>query len=106
MSFSQIVIYLFCPQKLKDFALLEAMSYGNCCLISNIPENMEALNGLGYVFKNKNIEDLSKKLEFLIMNPEKVNCVKKQAKAYVLENYLWDNIAIKFEELYKDVLSE
>lgn len=101
--------YLFVlPSEIEGLpiALLEAMSYGNCCLVSDIPENIEAINGLGYVFKNKNIEDLFQKLEFLLENPEKVSWVKEQAKAYVLENYSWDNIAIKFEELYKEVLSE
>ena len=35
-------------------ALLEAMSYGNACLVSDIPENIEALNGLGFTFRTKN----------------------------------------------------
>ena len=34
-------------------ALLEAMSYGNACLVSDIPENIEALNGLGFTFRTK-----------------------------------------------------
>lgn len=87
-------------------ALLEAMSYGNCCLVSDIPENLEALNGFGYTFKRKDINDLADKLDFLIGNVSYVNRVKSQAKNFVLKNYSWDLIASKMEALYLRLLEE
>jgi len=86
-------------------ALLEAMSYGNCCLVSDIPENLEALNGLGYCFKNKDVGDLAIKLDFLLNNRQNAGQFRKSAKAYVIDNYSWDDISLQFESLYKNLLN-
>lgn len=87
-------------------ALLEAMSYGNCCLVSDIPENIEAIDKFGYTFKNKDVFDLKNKLEFLLKNVDAVNSIKEKAKEYVINNFSWDSIAEKFENLYKEVVNE
>ncbi len=104
--FSNCCIFVL-PSEIEGLstALLEAMSYGNCCLISDISENLEALNNLGYSFRNKDVDDLSKKLEFLINNSEAVELVKERSKKYVLENYSWDNIASQFEDLYQKLVN-
>lgn len=104
--FSNCYIFVL-PSEVEGLptALLEAMSYGNCCLVSDIPENLEALNGLGYCFKNKDEGDLAIKLDFLLNNRESANQFKEKAKSYVIDNYSWDDIALKFESLYENLLS-
>ncbi len=100
--------YLFVlPSEIEGLptVLLEAMSYGNCCLVSDIPENREALNNFGYTFKNKDVADLSIKLRFLIENANAVNSVKENAKKHVLLHYSWDNIAIEIENLYLSLVN-
>lgn len=100
--------YLFVlPSEIEGLptVLLEAMSYGNCCLVSDISENLEALNDFGYSFRNTDVNSLTEKLKYLISNPNAVETVKKHAREYVLENYLWDKIADEFEKLYKTVLN-
>ncbi|RJO62168.1 glycosyltransferase [candidate division WS5 bacterium] len=84
--------------------LLEAMSYGNCCLVSDIPENLEALNSSGYTFKNKDVNDLTEKMAVLINNREAVEEKKERAKKHVLGYYAWDNIALQLENLYEKLL--
>lgn len=99
--------YLFVlPSEIEGLstALLEAMSYGNCCLVSDIPENVEVIKDYGYTFRSKDINDLYEKLKFLIDNPDAVKSVKEQAKRHVLEHYTWDKIALQFEELYQQLL--
>ncbi len=99
--------YLFVlPSELEGLptVLLEAMSYGNCCLVSDIPENVEAIDKYGYTFKNKNIDDLCEKLNFLLQNKDAVELVKQKAKEYVLKNFSWDKIAESFEKIYKNLL--
>ena len=99
--------YLFClPSTLEGLpiALLEAMSYGNCCLVSNIPENKEAINNCGYIFDNRNIRDLRRKLRNLIKNPEDVELKKEISRKHVLQHYSWDNIANQMETLYFSIL--
>jgi glycosyltransferase involved in cell wall biosynthesis len=99
--------YLFVlPSEIEGLptALLEAMSYGNCCLVSDIPENLEAMNDFGFTFKNMDTADLAKKLTGLIHDPDKVGSIKKQAKDHVLKNHSWDRIADDFEQLYTRLL--
>ncbi len=99
--------YLFVqPSEMEGLpiSLLEAMSYGNCCLASDIPENLEVLDGLGYVFRNKDVADLSAKLGYLINNADAVEMVKERAKTFVLENYHWDRIALQLEGIYERLL--
>ena len=101
--------YLFVlPSEIEGLptSLLEAMSYGNCCLVSDVPENLEALNGLGYAFRNKDVEDLMARLTFLVDNRGAVEEHKKAAQDYVLSNYSWDDIAAQFEKFYKEVLNQ
>ena len=104
--FSNCYIFVL-PSELEGLpiALLEAMSYGNCCLVSDIPENLEAISNYGYTFKNRDVEDLASKLEFLINHHEAVNSFKETAREYVLQNYSWDKIASDFEELYVNLIN-
>jgi glycosyltransferase involved in cell wall biosynthesis len=104
--FSNCYIFVL-PSELEGLpiALLEAMSYGNCCLVSDIPENIEAICSYGFTFKNRNADDLASKLEFLINHHEAVNSVKGAAREYVLQNYSWDEIAHRFETLYIDLIN-
>jgi glycosyltransferase involved in cell wall biosynthesis len=100
--------YLFVlPSEIEGLptALLEAMSYGNCCLVSDVPENLEALNRFGYAFRNKDVYDLKDKLAFLIKNRSAVEQFKKEVGDYVIRNYCWDHIATLFEKFYEDVLN-
>ena len=99
--------YLFClPSTIEGLpiALLEAMSYGNCCLASDIPENLEAIKQFGFSFKNRNVSDLRTVLKDLLEHPEKVNSKKYSARKHVIANYSWDMISKKMEELYLQLL--
>lgn len=99
--------YLFVlPSEIEGLptALLEAMSYGSICLASDIPENLEALNGFGYTFKSRDLDDLTDKLRNLLNNTIDRGLVEK-AKNHVMENHSWDRIADRFEALYKKVLN-
>jgi len=87
-----------------SIALLEAMSYSNCCLVSDIPENREAIGGCGFTFKNENIADLRDNLQKLIDDNELRISVAEKASKRVAELYNWDKIALKFEEMYSQMV--
>jgi len=100
--------YLFClPSTLEGLpvALLDAMNYGNCCLASDIPENLEALEDYGYTFRNRNPDDLTKVLRDLINEPHKVNAKKKPAQEHVRSHYSWDRVAEEFEKFYENIIT-
>jgi len=101
--------YLFClPSTLEGLpvALLDAMNYGNCCLSSDIPENLEVIEGYGYTFKNRSQESLREKLSFLIEHPELVEGMKKTAQDHVRNTYSWDRVANQMEDLYKSIIKK
>lgn len=87
-----------------SLALLEAMSYGNCVLVSDIPENLEAIGESGVTFKNKDCCDLAAKIDYLEKDPALVHEYRQKAEACVRATYNWDRVASRFEQLYSAVL--
>lgn len=81
-------------------ALLEAMSYGNCCLVSDIPENTEVVKDKAVIFEKGNVIQLTDRLQELLDDPELVNLYKKQASSYILEHYNWDLIVEQMLRIY------
>lgn len=96
--------YVYClPSDVEGMplSLLEAMSYGNCCLVSDIEECVEVVEDKAVVFKKGNIEDLKEKLEKLINDRSLVEVYKKKAADYILEKYNWNNVVRKTLEIYR-----
>ena len=85
-------------------ALLEAMSYGICVLVSDIPANLEVGLPETRYFKCGDLNDLKKKILFHINR--KIN---KNEKAYfklqIKEKYDWARIAEQTIKVYEDTLS-
>ena len=81
-------------------ALLEAMSYGNCCLISDIPENTEVVGEYAEWFKKGDSKDLQMKLQYLLDNENVVNDYKDKAADYILNRYDWDKVVDQMLEVY------
>ena len=81
-------------------SLLEAMSYGNCCLVSDIPECADVVEDKALLFGKSDEDDLRDKLQVACDCPEKVAEYKKQAADYICEKYNWDEVVKKTTELY------
>lgn len=97
--------YLFVlPSDVEGMAmgLLEAMSYGNCCLVSDIPENMEVVQDHAVSFHRGDSEDLREKLVYLLENEEIVKKYKKESSRYICSKYNWDDVVDRTIEAYKD----
>ena len=96
--------YIYClPSDLEGMplSLLEAMSYGNCCLTSNIDECAEVLQDKGVTFKKSDVIDLTKILQDLCDDKKRVKKYKESAQDYILEKYNWDDVVDKTLELYE-----
>jgi glycosyltransferase involved in cell wall biosynthesis len=89
-----------------SLALLEAMSYGRCCLVSDIRENVEPLGGTGYSFRSGDVEDLCSKLQWLAVSPPLVQAVRAGARERVRREYSWEAVVDKIEDLYARVRSQ
>ena len=101
--YSNAYIYVL-PSDLEGMplSLLEAMSYGNCCLTSDIPECTEVVEDKAVAFKKGNIEDLKDKLQYLSDNPDIVQKYKETASDFICNKYNWEDIVDKTLKLYKE----
>lgn len=95
--------YIYClPSDLEGMpiSLLEAMSYGNCCLTSDISECTETCESNAMYFKKSNTDDLKSKLENLLSNKDIVEKYKSSTIEFV-SKYNWDDVTNQTLELYK-----
>ena len=82
-------------------SLLEAMSYGRCCVTSDIPECASVLAGSGKTFKHGDVDDLLRVLTGLINAPEFTGDLGEAAKSHVLSTYDWDSVVERTLEIYR-----
>lgn len=100
--YSNAYIYTL-PSDLEGMplSLLEAMSYGNCCLTSDIPECTEVVEDKALIFKKSDVDDLRNCLQDACDHPEKVWELKKQAADFICEKYNWDDVVEETMKLYR-----
>jgi len=101
--------YLFAlPSNLEGMSnsLLEAMSYGCCCLVSDIPENTEVVGDHAVCFRKGDVDDLCAKLQVLLCDPARVQAYQNAAAPFILERYNWDRVVDQMLEIYEGHIVE
>ncbi len=100
--YSNAYIYVL-PSDLEGMplSLLEAMSYGNCCLVSDIAECTEVVEDKAVLFKKSDIKELQEKLQRLCENKATVRKYKEGTADYICEKYKWENVVEKTVKLYR-----
>ena len=96
--------YLFVlPSDVEGMAvsLLEAMSYGNCCLVSDIKENTEVVETHAVTFRKGDISDLREKLKELLSDAEQVAKIKSESADFICGKYHWDSVVEETMSLYR-----
>ncbi len=97
--------YLFVlPSDVEGMAvcLLEAMSYGNCCLVSDIEENTEVVGEYAATFAKGNVVSLRTALKELLKNQELHDRYAAQSRDYICERFDWDVMTAETLELYRN----
>ena len=79
-------------------SLLEAMSYGKNCLISDIDENMQVCGKYATVFKKGDLDDLKDKLNMCLDEENRYD--ENEISKYILDRYNWDDVVEQTERLY------
>jgi glycosyltransferase involved in cell wall biosynthesis len=87
-----------------SLALLDAMGAGVCVLASDIPENLEVVEGAGFTFKCGDVADLRRMLAMLISDPLMRKAAERTAQQRIREKYLWTQITREIEQIYRKVL--
>lgn len=82
-------------------SLLEAMSYGNCCLVSDIDECASVVEDKAMVFEKSNVTELKDKLQLLCVDEELVKKYKAGAADFICTKYNWDAVTEETLKLYR-----
>ena len=100
--FSNAYLYVL-PSDVEGMpiSLLEAMSYGNCCVVSDIVENASVVEDKGVTFKKGSVDSLKKELKNLLEDERIVHMLKKEARPFITAKYNWDEIVDKTLQLYE-----
>jgi len=87
-------------------ALLEAKSYGLCCLASDIIPHRDVIqHGRdGWLFRSGSREDFKTSLRTLVKQPEILQRLGRNARASVQKRLSWDDVVEMTIKIYRDVL--
>lgn len=83
-------------------SLLEAMSYRNCCLTSDIDECAEVVEDKALLFKKSDVADLMNKLQFSCDHQDEVRKLKNGAADFICQKYNWDDVVEQILRLYQE----
>ena len=100
--YSNAYLYIL-PSDLEGMplSLLEAMSYGNACLTSDIEECASVVEDKAVTFKKSDVEDLALKLQALCDDRSKVAQLKANAADYICGKYNWDEVVKETVGVYE-----
>ena len=100
--YSNAYVYVL-PSDLEGMplSLLEAMSYGNCCVVSDIDECKSVVDGKAVTFRKSDVNDLKEKLSALLSDPVLVQKYKDEAADYICRKYGWDRVVEKTVCVYR-----
>lgn len=99
--YSNALVYVL-PSEIEGMplSLLEAISYGNCCLASDIPENQDVINCCGMTFRQGDVQDLADKLHKLITDPAQVTKCREATQNKRQNSCSWDEIVCRTLQAY------
>lgn len=86
-----------------SLALLDAMGAGVCVLTSDIPENREVVDDVGFTFRAGDVADLSRMLELLISDRDTRDISARRARERVEQEYLWPGISRQIGQVYDEL---
>ena len=88
-----------------SLSLLEALSIGARCLVSDIPENTVVTDIYGAAFKPEDTDDLARALE-RECTQEYPDAMRQQQIEYVHTNFEYDVMLDRYEEVYHHVVGD
>lgn len=100
--YSNALIYVL-PSELEGMpiSLLEAISCGNCCLVSDIAENRDVVGACGNTFRSGDVKDLADKLAALLADPARIACCREASVNRRGELLSWEDVTTRTLETYQ-----
>ena len=84
----------------QSVALLEALGAGRAALVSDIPENLEAIEPGGFTFRVGDVADLRAKLAWMVSDPGAVRAMEARVARAVSARPDWREVALMHEAAY------
>ena len=81
--------------------LLEAMSYGQCCLVSDIPECVDVVEDKALSFHRGDVDDLRDKMQLLLRDEELAQKYRNGAGSFVCDKFNWDKVVDETIKAYR-----
>ena len=106
--YSNAMLYIL-PSEIEGMplSLLEAMSYGNICLTSDIAENTDVTEEYGFSFISGDVDSLSEKLSRLCKDIDSLRkqeqYTRESIQNFILGKYNWDDVTKRTLECYEDI---
>ena len=106
--YSNAMLYIL-PSEIEGMplSLLEAMSYGNLCLTSDITENTDVTEEYGFSFQTGDVDSLAEKLTDLCNEMDslrsKEQYTRDSIQKFILGKYNWDDVTKRTLECYEDI---
>lgn len=93
------------PSELEglSISLLEAASYGNCLLVSDIPENLEAIGDTGFSFRNGDSAALAQQIQWLLDRPDQIESARACTQAWAFSLMDWRDVAMATQRVYESL---
>ena len=85
--------------------LLEVAALRTPVVCSDILENTDVFSADEMLFfKSEDYSDLAGKLELALKDLERMKSSADRAYKSLVENYLWSDIVVKYESIFKEVI--
>ena len=100
--YSNAYVYVL-PSDLEGMplSLLEAMSYGNCCVVSDIPECADVVENKALVFPKSDVNALRETLQTACDRQDAVAGYQAEAADFICGKYNWDAVVQETLALYQ-----
>lgn len=83
----------------------EAMSCGSVVVATDLPAIADIIkdNETGFIVKQKNAQELSEKIIYLLKNKENLKRIRLEARKHIVQNYDWEIVANKYTKLINSI---
>lgn len=88
-----------------SLSLLDAMAFGACVICSDIAPNLAVVGDAGLSFKVLDAGDLRRRLEEIMVDPDRAERLRKAARARIDAEFSWNSITDRWDDLYRSIAS-
>ena len=85
-------------------ALVEAMGYGNCLLVNDVPEHLEVTGDVAWTFDVGSADSLREAFEKVLSDPAEAARRGREAAERARQRYTWSRVADQYADLLRSLV--